>query len=238
MKKKFNRFLTIILVLVVIGLLTLAGFWIYDKFQETTVTSDTEEAVDDFLDLVGAAESDMIADEVQTDEPTTSDDSGTTNGNTKQNKKSTSKGKSRYSKKNYSSTPMYKGFPMVGTIYIPRTKIKYPILAEVTKKSIEKSVAIFYSAGLNEPGNTIIMGHNYRNRLFFSKNKNIQLGDKIYITDLDGVTLEYTVYDKYETGEEDSSYLTLDTGGNIEVTLATCTDYDTSRRLIIQARVE
>ena len=108
----------------------------------------------------------------------------------------------------------------------------------MTKKSIEKSVAIFYSAGLNEPGNTIIMGHNYRNRLFFSKNKNIQLGDKIYITDLDGVTLEYTVYDKYETGEEDSSYLTLDTGGNIEVTLATCIDYDTSRRLIIQARVE
>ena len=87
MKKKFNRFLTIILVLVVIGLLTLAGFWIYDKSQETTVTSDTEEAVDNFLDLVGAAESDMIADELQTDEPTTSDDSGTTNGNTKQNKK-------------------------------------------------------------------------------------------------------------------------------------------------------
>ena len=43
----------------------------------------------------------------------------------------------------------------------------------------------FWGAEPNEIGNFCIVGHNYRNGLFFSNNKKLEKGDKIYITDLD-----------------------------------------------------
>ena len=42
---------------------------------------------------------------------------------------------------------------------------------------------MLYGAGINQAGNTVIIGHNYRNGLFFSNNKKLNNGDKIYITD-------------------------------------------------------
>ena len=38
-------------------------------------------------------------------------------------------------------------------------------------KALETSVVVLYGVGLNQPGNTTIAGHNYRNGLFFSNNK-------------------------------------------------------------------
>ena len=58
-------------------------------------------------------------------------------------------------------------------------------------------MCVEYGPGPNEPGNTVIAGHNYLNRLFFSKNKNLNIGDKVYITDQYGVTVEYTIYNKF-----------------------------------------
>ena len=238
MKNGYNKFLTILFIVIIVGFLVLTGFWIYDKYQAKTVTEDADAAVDEFLELVGATNIDNVSDVQQDIQDNNNEDNDENNSEivqTNNKKKNTSK-KNSSSGSSSSYSPTYKGFPMVGTIEIPKTRVKYPILAEVTKKSIEKSVAVFYSPGLNQIGNTIIMGHNYRNGLFFSKNKNLEIGDKIYITDLNGNRLEYTIYDKYETSESDSSYLTLETNGTIEITLATCTDYDTSRRIIIRAR--
>ena len=132
---------------------------------------------------------------------------------------------------------MYKGFGVLGTMEIPATNFKYPVLEKVTKKSIETAVAFLYGTGLNEPGNSVIIGHNYRNGLFFSNNKKLNIGDKIYITDTSGRKLTYIIYNKFETTPEDTSFYQRDTGGKAEVTLSTCTD-DSSARLIILARNE
>ena len=126
---------------------------------------------------------------------------------------------------------------MVGYIEIPKTGIKYPVLEEATKKSIEVSVAILYGPGLNKVGNTVIEGHNYRNGMFFSDNAKISVGDKIYITDLNGNKVTYIVYNTYETTPEDSDYMSRDTNGAMEITLLTCND-DVSGRIIIWARAE
>ena len=91
--------------------------------------------------------------------------------------------------------------------------------------------------GLNKPGNTVIIGHNYRNGLFFSNNKKLQNGDKVYIKDETGTTLTYTIYNKYETTPEDTSYMNRDTGGKAEISLSTCND-DSSKRLIIWAKAD
>ena len=81
------------------------------------------------------------------------------------------------------------------------------------------------------------MGHNYRNGLFFSNNKKLEVGDKIYITDLDGKKLTYTIYNKYETTPEDAEYMTRNTNGATEISLSTCTD-DSKARLIIWAKAD
>lgn len=136
---------------------------------------------------------------------------------------------------NASKQVYYKGFVMKGKITIPRTGLECPILENATKPAIEVAVGIQFGPGLNQVGNTVIAGHNYRNGLFFSNNKKIKVGDKIHIKDTSGVTVTYTVYSIFETTAEDASYINRNTNGAREITLYTCTD-DGNRRLVIQAK--
>lgn len=135
------------------------------------------------------------------------------------------------------STKMYKGFPMAGTISIPKININIPVLADASKKAIDVSVAINGGPGLNKVGNTIIIGHNYRDGRFFANIKNLANGDKVYITDLTGNKVEYIIYNIYTTAPEDSDFMERDTEGKREITLDTCTD-DTQSRLIIWAKAD
>ena len=57
------------------------------------------------------------------------------------------------------------------------------------------------------------------------------------IKDNSGRELTYTIYDKFQTTEQDTSFYNRDTNGAVEVTLSTCTD-DAKERIIILARVE
>ncbi len=133
----------------------------------------------------------------------------------------------------------YKGFPMVGTIEIPATNLKSPILKEASADAIEVAIAIYNDSGpgLNQVGNTVLVGHNYRDGTFFSNNKKLLEGDKIYITDTSGNRVEYKIYKTYITSPEDSSYMDRDTQGRREISLTTCTD-DTNSRLIIWATAD
>ena len=134
------------------------------------------------------------------------------------------------------------GYNVIGTIEIPKVDLKCAILEEVTPRSIEIAVGMMYTtAGLNEPGNTVIYGHNYRNKLFFSRNDELQTGDEIRILDESGRKITYEIFNIFETTMTDTTFYTRTaeiTNGKVEVTLSTCTDdaSETDRRLIIQAR--
>ena len=127
---------------------------------------------------------------------------------------------------------------MIGYITIPKTNVKLPILEETTPKALETSVAVIYPSNpqLNEPGNTVIIGHNYRNGLFFSNLKKLSVGDKVYITDYRGTSITYTIYNKFEASESDTSFYDRDTAGKAEITLSTCTDASNDQRTIIFAK--
>ena len=133
-------------------------------------------------------------------------------------------------------------YEILGTIEIPKVNLKCAILNEVTPRAIQIAVGQIYTAnGLNKPGNTVIYGHNYRNNLFFSRNDELNNGDKIYILDQEGIKITYEIYNIFITTSTDTSFYTRnseDTGGKAEITLATCTDdaETTDRRLIVQAR--
>lgn len=130
----------------------------------------------------------------------------------------------------------YKGFAVVGTIQIPAINIKYPILEKNTKKSLETSVVLMYTSnGLNEVGNSVIIGHNYRNGTMFSNVKKLEKGDIIYVTDMLGRKVKYTIYDMYRTSGSDGKYITRNTEGKREISLSTCTD-DSKARTIVLAK--
>ena len=140
---------------------------------------------------------------------------------------------------------MMEDYEIIGLIEIPKVSLKSNILGETTKRSLEIAVAqIYTTGGLNQPGNTVIYGHNYRNSLFFSRNDELTVGDKIFITDEStGTKKEYHIYNIFETTSTDTSFYARtgeQTLGKVEVTLSTCTDdaSQTDRRLIIQAREE
>lgn len=122
----------------------------------------------------------------------------------------------------------------LGTISIPKTGVNLPILKSVTVSGMESAVCYLYSTGsLNKSGTTIIVGHNYRNGKLFSNNKNLQIGDSIYITTSDGNKVQYTVYEKITTDDEDLSYLDRNTTGEAQIALSTCADNDIDRLVIL-----
>lgn len=220
-ESKYSKVLTVILVVVIIAILGLLGFLGYTAYQNYAISKDTSAFVDDFqgeMEDEEANDNNTVNNSNTTDNPFNQLEDSNTGANTN-NKKT------------------YKGFGVLGTMEIPATNFKYPVLDKVTKKSIETAVAFLYGSGLNQPGNSVIIGHNYRNNLFFSNNKKLNIGDKIYITDNDGKKLTYTIYNKFETTAEDTSFYQRDTAGIPEVTLSTCTD-DSSARLIICAKAE
>lgn len=224
---KYGNLLTALLVVVIIAIIGLLGYFGYDTYQRYFVTKDTSEFVDSFSQEVSSIE----------DENVTTEDQNTAIDNAIAEIESDIVATNTTTSTSGKKVKQYKGFNVNGTIEIPKTNLKYPVLEKVTKKSIETAVAILYGPGLNQPGNTVIVGHNYRNGLFFSNNKKLSKGDKIYITDLDGKKLTYTIYNKYETTPEDTEYITRNTNGAREISLSTCTD-DSSARLIIWAKAD
>ncbi len=217
---KYSNVLTVFLVIVIVAIIGLVGFLGYDMYRKYYIDKEAEEFMAQYEEELNIVETNTDEDlgNIVIDPGKQVATTQTANSNASNNKK-----------------PTYQGFNVLGTIEIPKTGIKYPVLDTVTIKSIQVSVAYYYGPGLNQVGNTVIVGHNYRNGAFFGKNKQLRNGDIIYITDNSGQKIKYTIYNVYTTTETDADYITRDTGGAREISLSTCTD-DSKGRLIIWAK--
>lgn len=230
--RRYNKVLTIMLIVIIVAVIALLAYLIiYNVVLKKNSVEDPGDYVDsEFLQQIVVEQPDDLGNIAnETENNTTIDETGTGETSTDNTNTSTSAKKTQY-----------KGFDVVGTIEIPKTNVKLPVLAKVTKKSLETSVATIWpqpEAVLNSVGNVVIMGHNYRNGTFFSNNKKLSNGDQIKITGLDGKKVTYIIYNIFETTDTDTSFYNRDTDGKREVTLSTCTD-DSSARLIVEAREE
>lgn len=221
---KYSKLLTAILVIAIIAIIGLLTYIAIDWYKAYTTNADITDGLDQFDGYINNVisntetntEDNTIIDPNIDENVVVENTTGNTTGDTT------------------TSAPTYKGFNMVGKIEIPKTNVEYPVLEEVTPNSIEASVAVLYGPGINQIGNTVIIGHNFRNGTFFSNNNRLSIGDEIYLTDLEGTRIKYTIYKKYITGTDDFDYAVRDTNGKREVTLSTCTD-DGSERIIIWA---
>lgn len=224
-EEAYKKVLNVFFIILLIILLCIAGYVAYRFISAKIINDDSDKYIAEFTNEIGDIDGNIISDE-------------TLNDSTNSNETSTNKAekvKTARSSSSKKSVGKYYNYDVCGYIRIPKTGIQYPIIATLSKQALEKGVCVEYGPGPNEPGNTVIAGHNYLNRLFFSKNKNLNIGDKVYITDLYGVTVEYTIYNKFETSQQDTSYMFRDTGGIPEITLATCSQ-NGSARLILYAK--
>lgn len=136
-----------------------------------------------------------------------------------------------FNKKTYALNT-YKGFNVVGEIEIQKISLDLPVLESVSKSSLESSVAFLYGVGLNQIGNTVIVGHNYQNGTLFSDLDQLERGDYIKITDMEDNVINYKVYETKITTPDDASFYDRDTNGKREITLTTSND-DLTRFVVL-----
>ena len=239
---KYSNILTMILIFFVVAICGIIGYFAYDLFNSNNINSKAQSAIDEFESATQTVKKQNKTENVVKNEVDTNTDTDEPSILTKPLDMNTStipeSEEPGVEEPEIPEEPQepekifMEDYEVMGTIEIPKTGIKYPVLERVTVRSIEIAVAIAYGPGLNETGNTVIYGHNYRNGLFFSDNKRLSNGDKIYITDKYGEKITYEIYNIYQTTANDATYFTRDTEGRREISLQTCTDSGDGRIVI------
>lgn len=226
---KYSKLLTVVLIIVIIAVIALLAFLGYDVYRKYTIESDSEAAVGQFENQLNQLQNNTNTENVVENVIDPNINLNSIMNTTTENNNNTGGNK-----------VTYKGYEVIGTIEIPKTNIKYPIIKQndVGMESLKVAICNLYGT-LNEVGgNAVLVGHNYRNGTFFSNNKKLSKGDKIYITDNSGKKVTYIINKKYETGTGDFDYATRKVEANKRhISLSTCTD-DSKKRLIIWATEE
>ena len=240
MNSRFGDVLTALLIIIIIGIVGVIGYFGYDFYVTTSKENNAQQAIEEFDRLVATVEKreNTVTEENVVDENTTVDNTVENVANPLEQFTNTTEQPQQQPQtttKPKKDKVYMEDYVVLGKLEIPKTKVNYPVLEGVTKRSLEIAVAKIYGPGLNKVGNTVIFGHNYRNGKFFSNNYKLSNGDTIYITDETGTKIAYEIYNMYETTPDDADYMTRDTEGRREISLQTCND-DSSMRLIIWAK--
>lgn len=227
---KYSSILTVVLVVAIIVIILLIGYFGYDIYRKYYSNKGADDAVDAFQSgyynkTSSGGSKNNTTNIADIGNITLQGINSIPNGNNT----NTTDGNG-----NAVVKPKYQGYTMVGTIEISKIKLSQPILEKVSTKTLDTAVCLLYGK-LNEVGNSVVIGHNYRNGTFFSNLYKLSNGDKITVTDYTGKKVTYTIYDKFEAEPEDVSFYQRNTNGAREITLSTCTD-DSSMRTIILAK--
>ena len=151
---------------------------------------------------------------------------------------------------NYSITKLYsdntdnstqlESNSIIGIIEIPALNISYPIFNELTDELLKTSPCRFFGdfPYINSNNsNLCIAGHNYDNDKFFSKIKELNIDDKIYVYDTYDNQYTYSVIKNYEVKSDDLSPVYDTITNSFELTLVTCNNFN-GNRIIIKAKIE
>lgn len=93
---------------------------------------------------------------------------------------------------------------------------------------------IFYGPDPNEPGNFIIIGHNFKNNAHFGSLDLLEVGDRINLTDLTGRTNTFEVYEILIIKPNEVEK--LNSKEIMALTLVTC-DTDNTYRLVVKSKL-
>ena len=284
MKKKINKYLNIILVLLLIGILGYGVYFVSKQVEKKQINSDATDFLSEFDEYIERRNSGDIVDEYaeyldadnnkdltekqliekkkQNDakkkSEENSDENNQENSEVEENTSvdandvivydensgdyvvNTVNGTKKTTTKLIATNEkvaQYKNYTVEGKIEMPVVGLNYPVLNTMTDAhAIDVAVAVQWGVGLNKVGNTVIVGHNYRSGLLFGSNKKMNVGDSVYITDIEtGSRIRYEIYDKFDTKESDTSFYNRETNGKREISLVTCRQ-NNDYRLVLLAR--
>lgn len=233
MENKYGNLLSIMLVLAIVIVVAILGFFGYKVYTGNKTNKKAEDVVSQFDKNT----------EDNNDTNSSNNNSSDTEGNNSSlqdilDNLGNDSGNSIYQQQGNKDT-YYEGYKVIGTISIPSIDVEYPILEENTSATLKIAIVAVYpqypANAVNKPGNLVLWGHNYKNGTFFSDIGKLTTGAKIYIKDTSGTKLEYQVYNSYETTDSDMTYATRETNGAREITLSTCSN-EAGKRIIVYAK--
>ena len=118
-----------------------------------------------------------------------------------------------------------KGVPYIGYLSIPKLKLDLPIISRWTYKLLNVAPCRFTGTVLGE--DLVLMAHNYSSH--FGKISQLELGDRLSFTDMDGElifyevvgkdVLEPTAVEEMTSGDFDLPLFTCTYGGEFRVTV-------------------
>lgn len=124
---------------------------------------------------------------------------------------------------------------VIGIIKIDKINLNYSILSVSNNDLLDISVCRFAGPMPNEVGNLCIAGHNYVDYKYFSRLNELEINDIITIYDLNGNSIDYSIYEMYEASADDTSCTFQETNNTKIVTLVTCNNVN-GKRLVVHAR--
>ena len=128
----------------------------------------------------------------------------------------------------------YLNYKVSARIEIPKLNIDSNVLEEYSKEGLEECVSKYWGPEPNEVGNYCIAGHNYGRKNMFGYLGDLEIGDKIYLSDNKNGKYTYSIYEMYRVEADNTNPLNQVTNGKREITLITCSNYN-EKRLIVKA---
>lgn len=130
--------------------------------------------------------------------------------------------------------------PVIGGITIPELEINLPIFNGVSAESLSFGAGTLSNNQVMGKGNYSLASHHIfgianANKLLFSPLDNAKKGQKIYITDKTKV-YQYNITDVYVVSPERID-VTNEVPGKTIITLITCTDFNSTNRIIVQGEL-
>ena len=117
------------------------------------------------------------------------------------------------------------GYYYIGYLYFPSLELELPVQSSWDYKKLEISPCLYYGATTED--NFVICGHNYSSH--FGTLKNLESGDDVYFTDMNGKTWHYevkrveilypTAISKMKFSNYDLTLFTCTYGGKTRVTV-------------------
>lgn len=108
------------------------------------------------------------------------------------------------------------GYKYIGVLKIPQIDVNLPVISSWSDDA--STIALCRYGGSAYLDNMIIAGHNYAT--FFRNLKNLQIGDDVIFTDIDGNVFRYAVADMEILSPSDTQQMK---SGDWPLTLFTCT---------------
>lgn len=119
---------------------------------------------------------------------------------------------------------------IIGVLSIPDLKEELPIIGKWSYDLLKISICRYQGPGANEPGNLVVLGHNYKNGSHFGRLDELKTGSLLYLTDLNNQKVCYEIYD-IETIAPTAFAELEEYQGEAGLTLVTCKNSGNDRQV-------